>query len=305
VSYDPLELYRLIKRVVLKQTKDQYPFAAVHKQSLAMLNTKQGGLSNTQWYKRFNTRHDVARSVGVELGHKVLWEYCAQSKHSMSYNVLGTTNQAAMRQAAEDQYLVYILLINSRGQHDYLRKELQNNFTKGSNKYPENCSQTLLFLDRYSKSAPANSGSQGTVFAQKGGRLKKGKEKKGSNKPKAEKKDFDKEYFKDLPCFKCGKKGRPQSHCPTKTDDDDNLSVSSRSSRSSKSGRKPKIKDFENQFKNLKKSFVQLKSAQEGYSDSNSGEEMLHFQYGSRINGGGCLPKALMDMGFKQSKKGL
>jgi hypothetical protein len=35
--------------------------------------------------------------------HKVLWEYCTQLKHSMSYNVLGTTNQAAMRQAAEDQ----------------------------------------------------------------------------------------------------------------------------------------------------------------------------------------------------------
>ncbi len=47
-SYDPLELYRLIKLVVLKQTKDQYPFAMVHEQSLAVLNTKQGGLSNTQ-----------------------------------------------------------------------------------------------------------------------------------------------------------------------------------------------------------------------------------------------------------------
>jgi hypothetical protein len=29
------------------------------------------------------------------------------------------------------------------------------------------------------------------------------------------------------------------------------------------------------------------------------------FSYGSRINGEGCLPKALMDMAFKQSKKGL
>ncbi len=105
-----------------------------------MLNTKQGGLSNTQWYKHFNTRHDVARSIGVELGHKVLWEYCAQSKHSMSYDALGTTNQVAMHQAAEDQYLTYILLVNSGGQHKHLRKELQNDFTKGSNKYPENCS---------------------------------------------------------------------------------------------------------------------------------------------------------------------
>ncbi len=270
-----------------------------------MLNTKQGGLSNTQWYEHFNTQHDVARSVGVELGHKVLWEYCAQSKHSMSYNALGTTNQAAMCQAAEAQYLAYILLVNSGGQHKQLRKELQNNFTKGSDKYPENCSQTLLFLDRYSKSAPADTALQGTAFAQKGGQPKKGEEKKGSDKPKAEKKDFDKEYFKDLPYFKCGKKGHPQSHCPTKTNDDDNSSISSKSNRSSKSGRKPKIKDFENQFKYLKKSFAQLKSAQEGDSNSNSSEEMSHFQYGSRINGGGCLPKALMAMAFKQSMKGL
>jgi hypothetical protein len=39
--------------------------------------------------------------------------------------------------------------------------------------------------------------------------------------------------------------------------------------------------------------------------NSDSCEEMSHFQYGSRINGGGCLPEALMDMAFKQSKKGL
>ncbi len=94
-------------------------------------------------------------------------------------------------------------------------------------------------------------------------------------------------------------------HCPIKTHDDDDSSISSRLSRSSKSGRKPKIKDFDNQFKNLKKSFAQLKFAQEGNLDSDSGEEMSHFQYGSRISWGGCLPEALMDMAFKQSKKGL
>ncbi len=70
-------------------------------------------------------------------------------------------------------------------------------------------------------------------------------------------------------------------------------------------GRKPKIKDFENQFKNLKKSFAQLKLAQENDSASNSSEEMSHFQYGSRINGGGSLPQEFMDMALKQSKKGL
>ncbi len=162
-----------------------------------------------------------------------------------------------------------------------------------------------MFLDRYSKSAPADSGSQGTAFAQKVGRPKKGEEEQASDKPKGEKKEYDKAYFKDLPCFKCGKKGHPQLHCPTKNDDDDNSPISTKLSRTSKSGRKPKINDFKNQFKNLKKSFAQLKSAQEDNLASNSSEEMSHFQYGSSINGGGSLPREFMDIAFKQSKKGL
>ena len=56
---------------------------------------------NTQWYERFNTQYDVARSVGVEFGHKVLCEYCAQLAHSKSYDSLGTSKQATIRRAAE------------------------------------------------------------------------------------------------------------------------------------------------------------------------------------------------------------
>jgi hypothetical protein len=212
-SYDPLELYnKLIERVVLKQTKDQYPFAAIHKQNLTVLNTRQGSLSNTQWYERFNTRYDVARSDGVEFGHKVLWEFCAQSIHSKSYDSLTLAKQTATKQSAEERYLAYLFLINSGAQHDLLRKELQNDFTKGSDKYPENCPQALLFLDRYSKTSPADGSSQGTAFAQKGGKSKKGDDKKSSDKGIKDKKDFDKEYFKDKPCFKCGKKA---IHSPT------------------------------------------------------------------------------------------
>jgi hypothetical protein len=74
--------------------------------------------------------------------------------------------------------VLYLLLVNSGAQHELLRKELQHDFTKGSDKYPENCPQTLLFLDRYSKSIPADGGSQGTAFAQKAGKVKKDNAKK-------------------------------------------------------------------------------------------------------------------------------
>ncbi len=55
-SYDPLALYAIIKRIILKQMDDQYPFAAIHKQVLAVHSMKQGTLTNAQWYEHFNTR---------------------------------------------------------------------------------------------------------------------------------------------------------------------------------------------------------------------------------------------------------
>ncbi len=42
VSYKPLELYKLIERVILKQTEDQYPVAALWEQLSNVTNTKQG-----------------------------------------------------------------------------------------------------------------------------------------------------------------------------------------------------------------------------------------------------------------------
>ena len=41
-SYNPLDLYTLLEKVILKQMDDQYPFSSVHKQLLAMPSNKQG-----------------------------------------------------------------------------------------------------------------------------------------------------------------------------------------------------------------------------------------------------------------------
>ena len=50
VSYKPLELYKLIKQVILKQTEDQYPVAAFWEQLTNVVDAKQGSLTNNEWY---------------------------------------------------------------------------------------------------------------------------------------------------------------------------------------------------------------------------------------------------------------
>ena len=77
---------------------------------------------------------------------------------------------------------------------------------------------------------------EGTAFAHKGSKAKKGSERK-SDGEKDEKKvtEYDKEYFKDKMCFRCGKLGNPKSACKAKPIEDDD--VSTKSSKSSKSGK--------------------------------------------------------------------
>jgi hypothetical protein len=63
-SYDPLELYKLIESVVLKQTKDQYLVAAMWDQYRQVFNAQQGTLSNTEFYRLFLTKiEEQSRSV--------------------------------------------------------------------------------------------------------------------------------------------------------------------------------------------------------------------------------------------------
>ncbi len=73
--------------------------------------------------------------------------------------------------------------------------------------------------------------SEGTAFAQSGKKKKKVGNK--GKKPKAAKypKDFDKEWWKDKECYRCGKKGHHASACSVKplSNNDDKLIHSSKS----------------------------------------------------------------------------
>jgi hypothetical protein len=126
--------------------------------------------------------------------------------------------------------------------------------------------------------------SEGTSFAQKGGR--------GTQNNKT----YDKEYWKDKECYNCHKYGHPSHHCPDKDstnndkDDDDSKSLSSKTSRSSTKSTKGSINKLQ---KKLKKTFATLSTTQtalttkidemneeSSISDSDDELKSSHFQTG-------------------------
>ena len=284
-SYDPLALCRLIEKTILAQTEDQYPFATVFDQELAFYTFRQENLTNPQWYERFNTKVDVGEAIGVTRQHKVLLEHVAQELHTQAFATLTDAEQEAVRTDAEERYISYVFLRLSGAQHGTLKTDLQNDFTTGNNHYPKTRQQTLHLLDKYSKTVVTKpTPSEGSSFAQSGGggrggrgggsgRGNGGGRGRGSGNTG---KPFDKEYWKEKECFKCGKKGHPASHCPEGDDDD-----KSRSSTSSKASIKKLSKDMTKGMKSMTKAFTQLQTtieADSDLSDSATEEEDSHFQ---------------------------
>jgi hypothetical protein len=172
MSYYPLELYRLIQKMTLAQMEDQYPFATVYDQELNFYSFWQETMSNPQWYEKFNTKVDVGSAIGITQQHKVLLEYVAQENHTLTFAALSAKQKQAVREDAEEHYISYAFLHQSGAQHSNLKVDLRNDFTASSNRYPKTRQQMLHLLDKYSKTVvvPKTTSSEGSSFAQKGGR---------------------------------------------------------------------------------------------------------------------------------------
>ena len=71
-------LQELVESVVLKQTEDQYPVAVVWEQYGQVYNAKQGNMTSTKWYERFNTKVKVVESFGWMFANDKTLDYSAE-----------------------------------------------------------------------------------------------------------------------------------------------------------------------------------------------------------------------------------
>ncbi len=136
-SYNPLDLYQLMKKMMLAQMEDQYLFATVYNQELGFYSFWQQTMSNPQWYKKFNTKVDVGLAVSEPQQHKVLVEHVAQENHTLAFTAVSDEQKQLVHKDAKEHYISYTFLHQSRAQHGNLKVDLRNDFTRGSNRYPK------------------------------------------------------------------------------------------------------------------------------------------------------------------------
>jgi len=86
-----------------------------------VVNAKQGNLTKNEWYDWFNTKVEVAESVGVNFNFKKIWEYCAQQFYKAAYTTLQPDKQEAVRVSARERFLLCALIKTSNSKHDKIK----------------------------------------------------------------------------------------------------------------------------------------------------------------------------------------
>jgi hypothetical protein len=155
--------------------------------------------------------------------------------------------------------------------------DLQNDFTTEHNHYPKNRQQTLHLLDKYSKNVvPKVTQSEGTSFAQKGGRVS-GRSYNGNGKGH-ESSTYDKKYWKDKECYKCHKMGHPATHCGKKSNSNEDEDSSAAATVNSVKKLQKYIKSMRKAFATINTQLENLKEAKSDISGSEGEDEASHFQ---------------------------
>jgi hypothetical protein len=132
-------------------------------------------------------------------------------------------------------------------------------------------------LDKYSKTViPKVTQSEGTSFAQKGGRGG-GRSYNGNGKGH-DSGTYDKKYWKDKECYKCHKMGHPATHCRKKSDSNDHDDSSAAATVNSVKKLQKDIKSMRKAFRTVNTQLEKLKEAESDISELEGEDEASHSQ---------------------------
>jgi hypothetical protein len=125
---DPILLFKLIKKFVLKQSDNQYKRAVLIAEQLPILSFCQDEqVPNATYYNRFITRVEVACQAGVCYYTPDLLDTKCVELSCSEYEILTPAKQKHVRDIVEQEYLAYLF-------HQQQQQEVAQSAEKGHGK---------------------------------------------------------------------------------------------------------------------------------------------------------------------------
>ena len=208
-DYDVLSLLKEIKTINFKFEDQKYAFGSIYFANKRFYNYKQGAEdTNNEHYEKLNNLVTVLESYGVNFGKEQILMDSDEIYSALSDNdKQNDDNINAAWERNKERFLAFALIAKSdNNRYGDLKTELENDYTKGDNRYPKMVTKALHLLTNFKVDKKNNSkGSQNNVsFAQK----QKGNNNNNNNNNR------DNSWHKDATCHHCGKKGHIKPNCP-------------------------------------------------------------------------------------------
>jgi hypothetical protein len=151
-SFEPILLFKLIKKFVLKQSDNQYKTAVLIAKQLSILSFRQDNqVPNATYYNWFTTRVEVACQAEVCYYTPDLLDTKCVELSCTEYDTLTPAEQNNVRKVVEQEYLAYLFIINSNQKlHSQLKKDVTNDYSKGNlEAYPSDIHKALTLMNEY------------------------------------------------------------------------------------------------------------------------------------------------------------
>jgi hypothetical protein len=151
-SFNPILLFKLIKKFVLKQSDNQYKMAVLIAKKLSILSFHQDNqVPNVTYYNQFTTRVEVACQAGVcYYTPDFLDTKCVELSYS-KYETLKPAEQKNVQDVVEQEYLTYLSINNSKQKlHSQPKKDVANNDLQGNiEAYSSDIHKALTLMNEY------------------------------------------------------------------------------------------------------------------------------------------------------------
>ena len=133
--FDPIALFKLIEKFVLKQSGNQCTTAVLIVEQLSILQFRQDDqVTNATYYDCFTTRVEVARQAGVCYYTPDLLDMkVTELGKALHFTKLSEVEQKTVIELVEQEYLAYLFLHNSNQKiHTQLKRMWQTTIQKGT-----------------------------------------------------------------------------------------------------------------------------------------------------------------------------
>ena len=147
---DVMELLQLIQNCMIQRQTRQKPTHSLLDAEVQVYAFKQQNLANNEYYEKFKDLVTIAERLGSDIGAHSDRVDATLEEIAADPDVPTDAEREQARERAKDQFLAVMFLMNSdRNRYGSLVRDIENEYTRGSDTYPATLSAAYDYIVNY------------------------------------------------------------------------------------------------------------------------------------------------------------